>query len=226
MAGKRFIAFILTVFAGITTLTAQTHYSANISLGGHGGVDLSRVMFTPGIDQSFLPGGTAGVGFRYIEENHFGLIAELNWAQRGWKEDFEDEPFEYSRTTDFIEIPLLAHIYFGRRGRFFINAGPSVSFFLGERTKANFDYENISSVPNFPVRITYQYTMPVDIKVDFGICGGIGGEFSINRNNAIYLEARYYFGLTNLVNADRGSRIRGANPMTLSITAGYWFRVK
>ncbi len=51
----------------------------------------------------------------------------------------------------------------------------------------------------FPNRMIYQYGMPVENKFDYGISGGIGGEFSINRRNSLYLEARYYFGLGNML---------------------------
>lgn len=146
------IVFSMLVASGLSVLSssAQTHYSSNVSVGVKGGVDLSRVSFTPSVKQGFAMGGNAGVAFRYIEESHFGLIAEVNFEQRGWKEDFEEYPFEYSRTLNYVQIPFLAHIYFGRRGRFFFNAGPEIGFMIGESTKANFDYSNISSVPDFP----------------------------------------------------------------------------
>lgn len=224
---KSILSLLLAaLFLCVGNLAAQTLYSANIALGVKGGVNFSRVEFTPSVAQSMIAGGNAGITFRYIEENHFGFIIEANWEQRGWKEDFEDKPFNYERTLNYIQVPFLAHIYFGRRGRFFINAGPSVSFFLGESTKSNFDYAHVGSVPNFPVHTSYQYAMPVHQKVDYGISGGIGGEFSINRRNSIYLDARFYFGLGNVLKSGRAETLRGSNPMTISISAGYWFRVK
>lgn len=207
---------------------AQTHYSSNIALGVKGGVDLSRVNFSPSVKQSFVLGGNAGVTFRYIEENHFGLIAEVNFEQRGWKEDFEEYPFEYSRTINYVQIPLLAHIYFGRRGKFFINLGPAVGFNIGESTKANFDYTNLSSVEGFPekLRITYQYGLAADKKVDFGISAGLGGEFNITKRNSIYIEGRFYYGLGNVVKSGRADSFRGSNSMSIMLSAGYWFRIK
>ena len=207
--------------------TAQTHYSANVAVGVKGGLNLSRVQFTPSVEQSFNPGFNGGVTFRYIEENHFGLIVELNYEQRGWKEDFEDRgEFRYSRTVDFLQLPFLAHIYFGRRGKFFINAGPSVSLRLRESTSSNFDYANVSSISGFPLRTTAQFTLPAKQKIDYGISAGLGGEFSINRRNSIYLEGRFYYGLGNLLQSGRNESLRGSNSMTISISAGYWFRVK
>ena len=93
---------------------AQTHYESKIEIGGHGGANLSMVSFTPGITQGLLPGANGGINFRYMEENHFGFIVELNFEQRGWKEDFEKRPFSYSRTVNYLQLPFLAHIYFGQ----------------------------------------------------------------------------------------------------------------
>lgn len=207
---------------------AQTHYSSNVSLGVKGGIDLSRVSFTPSIQQGFNMGMHAGVTFRYIEENHFGLIVEANFEQRGWKEDFEELAFEYSRTIDYIQVPFLAHIYFGRRGKFFFNAGPEIGFKIGESTSANFDYTNPASVPGFPVnmRTTLQYMMNADPKLDFGISAGIGGEFNFNRRNSIYIEGRFYYGLGNVLKSGRTENFRGSNSMSIMVGVGYWFRIK
>ena len=227
MNTKQILKFFLC-FSALSALpvAAQTHYESKIEIGAHGGANLSMVSFTPGITQGFLPGANSGINFRYMEENHFGFIVELNFEQRGWKEDFEKRPFSYSRTVNYLQLPFLAHIYFGRRGRFFINAGPSVSVALGESTRSNFNYADVGSLEGFPNRVTYQYGMTVENKFDYGISGGIGGEFSINRRNALYLEARYYFGLGNMLRSGRTEHFRGSNPMSISISAGYWLRVK
>lgn len=205
---------------------AQSHYASRLYFGAHGGVDFSRVTFTPSVPQTFAIGANAGICFRYIEEKHFGFIVELNWVQRGWKEDFDELPYNYQRTANFVQLPFLAHIYFGRRGKFFVNAGPSVSLFLGESTKSNFDFSNASNMPDLKNHIKYQYDLPVNQKVDYGIEGGLGGEFSINTRNSIYLEARFYYGLGNLLKSGRTEPVRGSNSMTLSVSAGYWFRAK
>lgn len=220
------LCMLLVLMAFPAGALAQTHYKSRVYLGAHGGVDFSRVTFTPSVAQSFAIGGNAGVNFRYVEENHFGFIVELNWVQRGWKEDFDERPYNYERTANFIQLPFLAHIYFGRRGKFFINAGPSVSLFVGESVKSNFDYKNASNIADLNNHIKYQYDLPVDQKVDYGIEGGLGGEFSITPRHSVYLEARFYYGLGNLLKSGRTEPIRGSNSMTISVSAGYWFRAK
>lgn len=230
MLSKRFLKILVAAAAvllsGQGVAFGQSHYASRVSIGAHGGIDLSRVEFTPSVEQSFILGGNAGLNFRYVEEKHFGFIVEANWEQRGWQENFEDLPYQYSRTVNFINIPFLAHIYFGRRGKFFINAGPSVSFMIGESTKANFDIAKVSSNPDFENRITYQYAEEVDQKVDYGIAGGLGGEFSINPRNSFYLEARFYYGLGNMLKSGRTENIRGSNSMSIMVSLGYWFRIK
>ncbi len=209
-------------------LSAQTHYSSNVSIGIKGGADLSQVMFNPSVRQGFKPGALAGFTFRYIEENHFGVIAELNFIQRGWKENFEELPFSYSRTLNYLELPVMTHIYFGRRGRFFFNAGPVVGYMLGEKTSSNFNPEKIDEIPDFPIknRMNDQQTMKIANRFDYGICAGLGGEFNINRLNSLSLEARFYFGLGNIMSAKRADIFSGSNSMTLSLALGYWFRIK
>lgn len=213
------VAFIVPAFT-------QTHYKAQLSIGAHGGVDLSLVNFSPSVRQTMLPGVNFGLNFRYCEENHFGFIVEANFEQRGWKENFDGEPLSYQRTINYVQIPFMSHIYFGNRYRFFVNLGPSISFKIGDSVKSNFDYNNLSSVPNFPVHTSQQYGYPTKGAVDFGISGGLGGELAINPRNSLYLEARYYFGLANVLPAGRQDHFKSSNPMTLSISIGYWFRMK
>lgn len=206
---------------------AQTHYNSNISIGAKAGVDLSRIFFNPSVKQDFKPGMILGGQFRYIEENHFGLIAEINFAQRGWKEKFDNKEFAYSRTIDYLMVPVLAHIYFGRRGRFFANIGPEIGFLLGDKVSSNFDEALAPDIAGFDkYHTTQQYTEPVKQKVDYGIAAGLGGEFNINRRNSISAEVRFYYGLGNLFSSARKDYFNASNSMNLEFSVGYWFRVK
>lgn len=221
--------FLICILLVLTTAaSAQTHYASNVSIGAKGGIDLSRIFFNPSVHQGWLVNPTLGVRVKYIEENHFGLIAEVNWVRRGWAENFEGLPFHYHRNLDYIEIPVFAHIYFGGKARFFLNAGPQIAFRVGESVSANFDPENILNIPDFPNRNRRndQLTEKVTQKVDYGISAGLGCEYYINPHNAIDFEARYYFGLGNVFASGRQDTFRASNSMYISLTFGYWFRVK
>ena len=226
----RAAAVILAIIAPVKHLQAQSeHYEGNIFIGGHAGVTVSQTFFNPSVAQSMKLGGMAGATLRYIEENHFGLIAELNFEQRGWKENFKDTDFRYARTLNYLQIPILAHIYFGSpRAHFFVNAGPEIGFMLGDGVSANFNPENIANISNFPLngRQTAQLTTPCDPKVDFGISGGLGVEIFANSRNSFTLEGRFYYGLGNTIKCGRTETFSSANAMSIMINLGYWFRMK
>ena len=134
---------------------AETHYMPRLSIGGRAGMSMGRMSFSPNVKQLFNNGTAGAVSFRYTEENLFGLIAEFGWIQRGWKENYETAPFSYSRTLTYLRMPLLTHIYFGsRRFKGFVNLGPEVSYMIGDKIKADFDYQSVSS------RTTLQIAAP------------------------------------------------------------------
>ena len=225
---KRYLLLII-LMAGISvSLHAQTHFDSRVDIGARGGATFSTVMFKPSIMGKLGIGYTGGVTFRYSEENHFGLIAEVNLVQRGWAEKFEDLPYKYQRILNYVEVPIMSHIYFGHRSRLFINAGPEIAYFLGDKIKSNFDYRDVSGLDGFndKNRRTEQLTMDVSQKLDFGIVAGLGGEFSINRRNSLALEARVYYGIGNVMPSGRQDVFSLSNQLSFCVTAGYWFRIK
>lgn len=207
---------------------AETHYKPRISIGGRAGVSMGRMSFSPSVKQSWLMGSTGAVTFRYTEEKLFGLIAEIGWVQRGWKENFEEAPLSYSRSITYLDIPILTHIYFGsRRFKAFINLGPQISVLLGSTIRADFDYNNPSAVPDFPRnRMTEQMAAEITGKFDYGICAAVGGEFFLTPRNSILLEARYYYGLGNIFPSSKADTFGASRNMSLEFTIGYNFRLK
>lgn len=225
---KRLALLIIASVVMYAAGWAQTHFDSRVDIGARGGVTLSTVMFKPSISSKLGMGYTAGLTFRYTEENHFGLLAEVNFVQRGWAENFEDLPYKYQRTLNYIEIPVMSHIYFGSRGKFFINAGPEIAYFLGDHIESNFDYEHTQNLEGFhdKHRRYEQLTLKVSQKLDFGIVAGLGGEFSINRKNSVAIEARVYYGIGNVVPSGRQDTFSLSNQLSFGLTAGYWFRIK
>ena len=226
----RKVLFLIIFGALAIVVNAQTLYKSHVHIGGKAGATISSIAFSPSIEQSMIPGFTAGVSFRYAEERHVGLLAEFNIAQRGWKESFDDgEPFKYSRTLTYLEIPLMTHIFFGsQRFKGFVNLGPEVSYMIGSSINSNFDYTNVSSVPNFPLknRMTEQLTMDVENKFDYGITGGIGMEYKLNRKHSVTIEGRYYFGLGNIYPSAKKDVFAASRHSSILVTLGYQFRLK
>lgn len=223
----RRIAFILAVLA-VLSATGQTHYEGTLSVGAKAGASLSRVGFTPTVQQKMLPSMTAGVMVRYIEEKNFGIIAELNLTQRGWKEQFDESDYNYSHRFTYLELPVMTHIFFGgRHVKGFFNLGPELNVMLGDGIQSNFAYQEAAGMEFFEqnTRHIEQLTMPVNRKVDYGICGGAGIEFCLNTRHSLLLEGRFYYGLTDVFPNHKTDIFSSSNPMTITVTLGYFYRL-
>ncbi len=190
---------------------------------------MSEMSFTPGVEQSMISGLTMGVTARYTEEKFFGLIAELNIEQRGWKETFEGTQLNYERQLTYVQLPLLTHIYFGSdKFKGFVNLGPAVSLLIGDNISSNFDYRNPSEVEGFPEENRHVNQMSMDIKnkFDYGILGGAGVELTIKKKHSIMLEARYYFGLGNVFPSAKKDEFSASRGTSIQVTLGYMFHIK
>ena len=219
------------ILALLTTLlaTAQVHYQGTIAVGGKAGATFSRVNFNPSVEQTMLPGMTAGVMFRYIEEKNFGLIAELNMTQRGWKEVFKDANYKYNHQFTYLELPIMTHIFFGnQRVKGFFNLGPEINVMLGDGIKSNFAYQDAAGMDYFinDPRHIEQMTMKVKNRLDYGICAGAGMELNLNPKHSVLLEGRFYYGLTDVFPNHKTDTFSGSNSMTIMVTLGYFYRLK
>lgn len=179
------------------------------------------------------------------------IVAECNYAQIGWEEriwDLQDNPVineatglaeEYQRITDYVQVPLFARLGWGRERRgfqAFFQVGPQLGFYLSEKTKANFDLDH----PNWQQRTsrisgpdivqdgkTYyfsnMYHMPIENKLDYGIAGGLGLEFSNPHFGHFMIEGRYYFGLGNIYGNSKRDYFAKSNFGNIVIKATYLF---
>jgi opacity protein-like surface antigen len=226
-----FITAIVIATATATPVVAADLFSNhNVSVGAKGGMTLSKVNFQSSVPQKMIGGMMLGASVRYINEKHFGLIAELNFEQRGWNEDFEPLDFySFKRQLSYLQLPLLTHIYFGSdKVRFFFNAGPEIGVMIGEKTSANFDYENALENEDFASHFhpTDQFSLPVHSKFDYGISASLGLEVNVAPKHAINLEGRFYYGLNDIFRNHKSDPFQGSSSMSIMVTLGYNIRVK
>ncbi len=223
-----FILLLLCLLSN-SVLQAQTHYEAQISVGGKAGATLSKVNFNPSVPQMMLPGFMAGGTFRYIEERHFGLIGELNIEQRGWKEKFDGYDYQYQRSLTYLQLPVLTHIYFGSsRFHCYFNAGPEIGFMIASSTKSNFDYNHFEEIEGFPSanRSTSQFAMKIKNRFDYGISAGAGIEWFMDRRHSFTLEGRFYYGLNDVFSNHKTDVFSGSSSMSIMVTLGCYYRLK
>ena len=228
----------------LTTVQAQIgEHRSDFAIGANGGYVLSKVGFTPTVQQKQHGGITGGVSLRYVCEKYFKTIcsvyAEVNYPKVGWTEDILDiennavlisgtgEALKYQRDITYIQIPVFAHLAWGREERgfnFFVNLGPQIGIYLNESTTTNFD-ETTSTENDRVSNITAQYDMPVEKKLDYGIAAGAGMEYSIPKVGHFLLEGRYYYGLGNIYGSSKKDYFGKSNFGQIVVKASYLFDI-
>ena len=135
MIRMRGICVIVLLAVLSISVSAQPRLrTPEIYIGAHAGVMGSTMLFKPNvakIDILQSPLSTnGGLVFRYAGHKVCAIQVEANYMQRGWCEQItlqDGSVADYTRKLDYIEVPLLMHLYFGKeRFRGFVNLGPQI----------------------------------------------------------------------------------------------------
>ena len=241
---KKYLTLIVLFMTLPIAVSAQIGEHRNdLTIGVTGGYVMSNVRFTPKVPQGYHGGMTGGLAFRYVCEKYFKTIAsvyaELNYSQLGWKEDILDRDNQpvingetglaeaYSRTINYIQVPVMAHLAWGREYKglsFFLNLGPQFGIYMSESTKSNFDFDKRNTTDRASL-VVAQDTMAVENKFDYGIAVGLGAEYSIPKAGHILLEGRYYYGLGNLYGDTKRDFFGSSNFGNIVIKLTYLFDI-
>ncbi|MDR1545002.1 MAG: PorT family protein [Prevotellaceae bacterium] len=206
-----FIIFCNNIFA-------QNYDGAEVIIGVKGGVSLSTGSFlkldgsTPKQNTYYHRlGGYGGAVFRYSGEKYLAFQVEANFMQRGFQQ-FND----FWRTFNYIEIPLLAHVFVGaKKFRWFVNLGPEVSFMINEIS--------FSSSTNDDTKVLM--TEPIKSRFDYGLNFGTG--FEIHTKAGIYqLEGRYELGFGDFFAASPADNFLRAANRNITMTLGWLINIK
>lgn len=223
--------YIITITALLLSFVANAQIEQPrriLEVGFAGGMSMNKMDFQPTIRQTYLNGINGGISLRYTSEKYFSMICaaqmEVNFSQRGWKEDFDDETGNsYSRTLNYIEVPLLAHLSWGKEERglqFFVNLGPQFGFFIGDSE----EYIGNWRPEERPQSIRPVYGKEVEKKFDYGIAGGLGVELKTKAGN-FFVEGRYYYGLSDIYGNSKTDDFGRSANQTIYIRAGYSIRI-
>ncbi len=241
----RLVLLLILMGSGLRASAQIGEHRSDFAIGFSGGYVLSKVGFTPEVKQTQHGGLTGGFALRYTCEKYFKTIcsicAEVNYAQVGWKENILDqennpviitasqEAMAYERTINYIQVPIFAHLAWGREVRglnIFLNAGPQFGLYLSDSQKTNFDAVNPPATDNDRVSaVVAQDTMAVKNKLDYGIALGLGAEYSIPRVGHFLAEARYYYGLGNIYGASKRDYFGKSNYGQIVLKLSYLFDI-
>ena len=221
------IALLIFLGYGEQAYSQNTPFVPELSYGINGGLTFSKVGFNSyflRVPQTLFEQFSGGITVRYISENHFGIQAELNYSQRGWKEQTDTVNLnKYTRSIAYLELPVMTHIYFSlaKHVRLFFNLGPQINFYLGEK---EIDRDIVDDkLDTNPRQTTSYYDISVQHSFDYGLKGAMGLEFRTKAGSFI-LDGRYYYGLSDVFNSTRSDWFQSSHNQVLGVNLTYLFR--
>ena len=239
--------FVVLCSLSVSTASAQIgEFRNEFAVGVGGGLVMSTVDFLPEVPQSQYMGRSVGLTLRYTGEKYFNsicaIVAEVNYAQMGWKENIEDinnepvyyyddidkqNPLYYERRINYVQIPVMARLGWGRERKGFqgfFQIGPQIGVYMSESTDTNIEPGRGTKTTRSSV-VVAQENMPVENKFDYGIAGGAGIEFSHPKIGHLLLEGRYYFGLGNIFGNTKQDYFGKSNQGTIVVKMSYLFDI-
>ncbi|MBC7361987.1 MAG: PorT family protein [Candidatus Aminicenantes bacterium] len=190
---KKLIGFFLITLLFILLITPA---QALVTFGVKGGLNYSNLTFSPPADiftnQKYLKSFSGGF-FLAINLGPIGFQPEVLYSRRGFEFSGTDPisgPYQVQILLDYLEIPLLVRLNIIPLGpiKAYVFGGPS----YGYLQKAKFK-ETSQNSPTTE-----------DIKSDFkssslAAVGGLGLDLKIPMLFKITLDARYHYGLSNII---------------------------
>lgn len=202
---------LLYILVAVGTLVLSLdQVEAQHYVGIRGGAGSGNARFEPKEEMEAVWGMPSfGVAWKYYSPERVvgGIGAELMFIRRGYKiltqelENPNDPDSElktvrsYERTINSVMLPLIwqPHGYlFDRRVRVFLNLAVTFSYNLNSKY-VDIDHEN-----NITDKGTYKMMTTRDNRFDYGLFGGAGISWLINRWE-ITGEFRYHFGFGDIL---------------------------
>ncbi|MES2776903.1 MAG: porin family protein [Bacteroidota bacterium] len=149
------VSAVVALMACSTVVNAQK--VNKLSFGLRGGVNFANIIEdgNKNFSTEIKPGFNAAAFVELPIFNGFSVQPELQFSQKGYKSSgsFLTNPYEYTATTNYVEVPLLAKIV--PSPNFAIVVGPQFSFLTSTKYKfktPNTEYEDIVDNENNDLR--------------------------------------------------------------------------
>lgn len=215
-----FITMLLLILS--IAVSAQPRLrTPEMYVGVHAGAMASTMLIKPNIANIDIMQSpltiNGGLVFRYAGHKVCAIQTELNYMQRGWRETITlgQTTMNYTRQLDYIEIPLLMHLYFGKeRFRGFFNLGPQIGYCIRD-----------VATP-LPEGVTAPHYLPIDKPFDWGLAGGLGCYYRTRHIGLFQLEARFNFSMGTIYNNRKVDYFSQSNAMNLSLNFAYLWEIK
>lgn len=223
MIRVRHISLLLALMViSLATVAQPRLRTPEIYVGAHAGAMMSTMLFEPSVAKIDIMQSpltwNGGLVFRYAGHKVCAIQVEVNYMPRGWREMVvlsDQMTMDYTRQLDYIEVPLLMHLYFGKeRFRGFINLGPQIGYCIRDIA---------TELPNGVTSPQYQ---PLDKPFDWGLAGGIGCYYRSKNIGLFQLEARFNFSMGTIYNNRKVDYFSQSNAMNASLNFAYLWEIK
>ncbi len=230
---KRHILLVPLLLALPLLASAQVgKYRSDLAIGINGGLIMNKVTFSPSVQQGMAMGPEIGLSLRYTCEKYFAAVCalqvELNYSRQGWKEAPENGTYTYARALDYIHIPFMARMGFGRERKGFMGyviLGPELGYCIGDSDTRTGEWTE-EGLPKYPEGPTAHYNKAVEKKFEYGILGGAGLEFSHPRVGHFALEGRYVFGLSDFFGNGKKDPFGRSAHSSIVVKMSYFWDIK
>ena len=226
---KKYILICLCLSSVSFMYGQKTEFKPEWNVGVGFGPTFSAVDFEPRVSTKSRSQFHGGIAVRYLSEKNLGIIAELNYSQQGWEQNFKNDnerEFQHSHQLNYLELPILTHIYFGNKVRFVFNLGPKIGYLISDSEKINEPLaEFLASGSASGDFVTQQYYRLADRKIDYGLMAGMGLEFRTGIGS-FTLEGRYSFGLGDIYKSGKSGSSNFSRSANRVISAKLTYYVK
>ena len=222
---KRLVLTRLTVLLCVAGFAQPKLHHEEMYVGAHGGAIASMYRFAPEVTQSWkhpFLGWNAGLVYRYIGHKVCGMQVEVNYMQRGWYEPNND----YTRQLDYVEVPFLMHLYFGKKARGFFNLGPQIGYCIRDvETGTVPTVYDVARKAGANSKHAHEYAA-VEKPFDWGLAASLGFYYRSKYAGVYQLEARFNWSFGNTFNDSKMDYFDYSTPMSLSLNFAYMWQVK
>jgi hypothetical protein len=244
--------FLPTLLLMVGLTQAGTTIAQSTWLGVHGGLSIPNLSGGGGnaisSDYSSRLAANFGIQADYGITQKFSIDVELNYAGQGGKRDglqpVTNLPSQYQSQVppgdylygnfkntaafDYLELPILARLKWGKAFKFYVNAGPYLGLLLHAEEKtsgSSYIYEDPQGnqpISPSPVDFTSNTNITSDLhKFNVGVTGGIGISQSFGVRSLVFLDGRFEYGFLNIQKYSEDGKDHTGNVL---VSLGYSYR--
>jgi hypothetical protein len=220
---KNTIVFIFLLFS-ISAFSQQNKWDVGI-VGGPGITALRLTNHSRWDYSKPTIGFYTGLSAQYNFNSHFAIHTELAFDRKGAvnKLNFTDAygnqtaTIKLTNQLNYLTLPILFRASIGNKVKYFVQAGPYLSYLLNQTTKQL----STLSDPQYHYHINGTSHLPA---MDFGMSAGLGILVPVKEKFSISCELRGNYGLVDLFSKGNSTTTKEFNE-TLNLLIGISYKI-